>query len=399
MFKHLFKLIWNKKKQNFLLITEMFVSFLVTFAVFTLIVYYYHNYKQPMGFDYDNVWVVHYTPPENIKSNDSVILFHETLSKMLHSMPQVEDISFTGANVPFSMSTSNTEISYGNNRHVRCNIFQTEQSYKNVLNFKILEGRWFTHEDDVNGKYIPLVLNEKVKEELFGKEDAVGKIIGEEQIGAKAPADRYRVIGVADNMKDKGEYQAIEKGMFIKMDTGWMRYAGNILIKVKPTADAAFESKLFKALSNAIGTSIEIEHLDKKLVTKNRIMLVPMIIGLIVAGFLIINVSLGLFGVLWYNINKRKGEIGLRRAVGATGYSISMQLVGEALILATFSLIIGLFFAVQFPLLNVFNLPSSVYIIALILAVVFIYLLVIVCALYPGKQAASIYPAVALHEE
>ncbi|WP_167516172.1 hypothetical protein [Mucilaginibacter metallidurans] len=47
MFKHLFKLIWNKKKQNFLLITEMLVSFLVLFAVFTLMMYYYNNYKKP----------------------------------------------------------------------------------------------------------------------------------------------------------------------------------------------------------------------------------------------------------------------------------------------------------------------------------------------------------------
>ena len=87
-----------------------------------------------------------------------------------------------------------------------------------------------------------------------------------------------------------------------------------------------------------------------------------MIIMVIVAGFLIINVALGLFGVLWYNINKRRGEIGLRRAVGATGNSISKQLVGEAMVLSTISLIIGSFFAVQFPLLNVFDLPASAYI-------------------------------------
>jgi putative ABC transport system permease protein len=71
----------------------------------------------------------------------------------------------------------------------------------------------------------------------------------------------------------------------------------------------------------------------------------------------------------------------------------------EALILATLSLIIGAFFAVQFPLLNVFDLPASVYLFAMLFAVIFIYLLVLVCSLYPGKQAAAIYPAVALHEE
>jgi putative ABC transport system permease protein len=60
---------------------------------------------------------------------------------------------------------------------------------------------------------------------------------------------------------------------------------------------------------------------------------------------------------------------------------------------------IGSFFAVQFPLLNVFDLPASVYIIAILLAIVFIYLLVLVCSFYPGRQAAAVYPAVALHED
>ncbi len=160
------------------------------------------------------------------------------------------------------------------------------------------------------------------------------------------------------------------------------------------------KARLYKTLANYMKNSnVEIEHLDNKLKTANYLYLVPMIVLLIVAGFLIVNVALGLFGVLWYNINKRRGEIGLRRAVGASGKSVSSQLVGESLILATLSLIIGLFFAMQFPLLNVFDLPAGVYLTAILLSVLFIYVLVFICSLYPGKQAAAIYPAVALHEE
>jgi putative ABC transport system permease protein len=85
-----------------------------------------------------------------------------------------------------------------------------------------------------------------------------------------------------------------------------------------------------------VGTNVEIEHMDNKLESKNKLTLVPMIIASIVAGFLVINVALGLFGVLWYNINKRKGEIGLRRAVGASGNSISGSSIGEALVLSTY---------------------------------------------------------------
>jgi len=73
--------------------------------------------------------------------------------------------------------------------------------------------------------------------------------------------------------------------------------------------------------------------------------------------------------------------------------------MGEALVLSTISLIVGSFFALQFPLLNIFDLPALTYLIAQGLAIAFIYLLVMICAFYPGRQAAAIYPAVALHED
>jgi putative ABC transport system permease protein len=69
------------------------------------------------------------------------------------------------------------------------------------------------------------------------------------------------------------------------------------------------------------------------------------------------------------------------------------------LVLATFALVVGSFFAVQFPLLHVFDLPTWVYILALIFAILFVYVLVTICSLYPGRQAAGIYPAIALHED
>lgn len=393
MIRHLFKLIWNKKKQNFLLILEMLISFMVMFAVFTLVVYYYKNYNKPMGFDYKNVWVINYSNgnPENSKSNDSINIFHESVKNMLKGMKEVEEVSFVSNNVPFSMNSSNNDVEY-NKKRVLSNVYTAEDSYARTLNLKFVEGRWFSKADAAT-KSKPVVINYSLKQKLFGDEPAAGKLMGSEN-------DRMRVIGVIEDMKDKGDFQEAGNSFFRRMDTSEMAWHNAILLKVSPNADASFESRLYKLLAKAIKNSTnEIEHLENKRENKNNMTLVPMIIMLVVASFLIINVALGLFGVLWYNINKRRGEIGLRRAVGAPGNSISGQLVGEALVLSTISLIIGSFFAVQFPLLNVFDLASSTYVVAIILSIIFIYVLVMICAFYPGKQAAAIYPAVALHEE
>jgi putative ABC transport system permease protein len=393
MFKHLFKLIWNKKKQNFLLMTEMLISFMVIFAVFTLVVYYYSNYKKPLGFDYENRWIINYNNANKTTNTDSLNLFYETLRQNVNSMPQVKGLTFTSDNVPFVQNTSSGQTAYHGKKE-QTDMYTVDDNYRDVLNLQIVEGRWF-NKQDVVGKYRPIVINTTLKESFFGDGVAVGKLVGDYY-----GKNTMRVIGVVTAVKAKGDYTAAGPGMYQRIDTGSYHWLSKMLVKVTPDADAAFEGKLYKTLANYMKNSdIEIEHLVNKRTSINYFTLVPMIVLLIVACFLIINVALGLFGVLWYNINKRRGEIGLRRAVGATGNSVSSQLVFEAMILATLSLIIGTFFAIQFPLLNVFSLPASVYIIAMFLSIIFIYLLVLVCSLYPGRQAAAIYPAVALHEE
>ncbi|HZY39881.1 MAG TPA: ABC transporter permease [Mucilaginibacter sp.] len=394
MFKHLFKLIWNKKKQNFLLMSEILVSFLVIFAVFTLVVYYFHNYKKPMGIDYQDVWVVTYGNSYQTKNTDSLDLYYETLVKTIRSMPQVKGLTFTAGNLPFTQNRNTGGITFKNQRVDDNNWYTVDDNYQKVLNMQLLEGRWFDKGDDI-AKDKPVVINTDLKEKLFGNAEPLGKIISDRDNKIK-----MKIVGVVQSIKIKGDYSSTDPGLYQRTDTGSYRWLDRMLIKVTPEADAAFEGKLYKTIANYMKNSdIEIEHMTDMRTSINYFSLVPMIALLIVACFLIINVALGLFGVLWYNINKRRGEIGLRRAVGATGNSVSGQLVNEAMILATLSLIIGAFFAVQFPLLNLFDLPASVYIIALFLSIIFIYLLVLVCSLYPGKQAAAIYPAVALHEE
>ena len=395
MFRHLFKLIWNKKKQNFLLMTEMLFSFLVLFAVFTLLVYYYDNYKKPMGFEYQNVWVVSYNNAYQTKNADSLNNYYEILRKSIKAMPEVRELSFCSFNTPFSNNMSQGRVTYHKKEFYHMNFYTADDSYQATMNMQVSEGRWF-NKTDVVAKDKPIVINSDTKEQLFGKGTAVGQLI----VNGDDKDKMMRVIGVVQSIKVKGDYAPAGLGLYQRADTGSLRWFGKIMVQVTPDASAAFEGRLYKTMANYMKDSnIEIEHLTNKRTSINYFTLIPMIVLSIVGSFLAINVALGLFGVLWYNINQRRGEIGLRRAVGASGNAVSSQLIYESMILATLSLIVGSFFAVQFPLLNVFDLSAGIYISAMLLAITFIYLLVFLCSLYPGRQAAAIYPAVALHEE
>src|SRR5687768_16697104 len=162
MTKHLFTLIWNKKKQNFLLILEMFISFMVMFAIFTLIVYYYNNYRKPMGFEYDNVWSVNFTIPEEVKTNDSTHVFPEMLKQVVRGVPGIEEAAYSSHNLPFSMSTSNSNLSY-NKMNIMSHMYDVDDKYAAVLGLKMTEGRWFNKADDGMAE-MPIVINTSVKE-------------------------------------------------------------------------------------------------------------------------------------------------------------------------------------------------------------------------------------------
>lgn len=389
MFKHLFKLIWNKKKENFLLISEVLISFMIIFAVLSLIVYYYQNYKQPIGIDYKPVWSVKIEPLEDV--NPDSVKGDLTLINSLKTLPQVRSVSYSSSNFPFSYSMIQYYIDY-KGKGILSGAFEVDDDYRNTMGLQLLSGRWFTTADDAAANR-PVVVNKHFVEAAFPGEDPIGKLL---TISDK----KVKVIGVVQSVKANGDFKGAMPGFYKRLDPLLKSKQRTLLIRTASGSDVKLEEAIYKTIAQITKSpGIEINHLSALKKEKNGEVLVPMIIILIVAGFLIINVALGLFGVLWYNINKRRAEIGLRRAIGASAGSVYGQLVGEALVLATFALIIGSFFAIQFPLLNVFDLPASVYLTAQLFATIFIYLLVIVCALYPGRQAASIYPAVALHEE
>jgi putative ABC transport system permease protein len=385
---------WNKKKQHLLLVIEIFFSFLVIFALTTMGVYFYRNYRQPLGLADKNVWTVGFTNGDNAAPADSLATFYQNLRMTVASMPQVQDVCYSAFNIPFINSMSSTSLEVHNTTHRGVYFFQADDHYNNVLGMTLLEGRWFGKEDDA-ATHPPVIINESLRKAAFGNGPAIGQLTGTDQ----DPHAR-RVIGVVADAKWDGDYKASHISMWVRFDTSFYHDVGMMLVRVSPNADANFEARLYKTLSTAMkNADVSIRHMSDDRATINLQATTPLIIFAIIALFLVVNVAFGLFGVLWYNINKRKSEIGLRRALGASGWSVSNQLWAETLILATFGVVVGLFFAVQFPLLHVFDLPTGVYVAALIFTILFMYVLVTICSLYPGRQAASIFPAQALHED
>lgn len=396
MIRHLFRLIWNRRKRHLLLMIEVLFSFLVLFYVNATVASYVSRYLVPLGFGYDHVWKLdlgHYSAGADIPEGQ----LKKTLAQLeleLKSHQEIETFSWAQGCMPYGNATWSSDLDL-EGRSVRGNVTLADDHMANALGFNLLEGRWFSPEDNAM-ESTPIVVNLEMRKDLVGDSDIVGRRFTTKHRD-------YTVVGVIDHYRFHGEFD-VHKGMFFRRNRPFDS-AGSMpdqaLIRVRPGVTGQFEQHLLENLEDiAPGWNLRIETLSDLRSSYIRDKLLSILSIGSVAGFLVFNVALGMFGVLWYSINRRRAEIALRRALGAARGGISWQILGEALTIATIALMGGLFIAIQVPLLGLHSAIGALdYTVAIVLSAVAIYILVFICALYPSRLAMRIVPAQALHDE
>jgi putative ABC transport system permease protein len=176
MVNHLFKLIWKRRKSNFLIMLEIFVAFMILFAVSSLSIYFLKNYAQPMGINTNNVWAVYVNynaPSDSLNKNNG-----ELIAQRLKSFKEIESYSFGWGTFPFGNSHSNRGFDF-NGKNLETGVMDADENYPSVLGLQLSEGSWFKN-TDTTLTYTPVVITQCLKEELYGKENAIGKYLQSE---------------------------------------------------------------------------------------------------------------------------------------------------------------------------------------------------------------------------
>ena len=387
MIKHILKLIWNKRGSNALMVMEIFLSFIVLFCVLAFVFFNFEKISKPLGFETQDRWIINLDNIEHLDSLEAVLAL-TNLKRDLLAEEKIEAVTFTSFMAPFHNSqwrTSNDE----NGFTFSTLIVFADADFVKVMGSKLLEGRWF-HEDDKNMKTDPIILNKQFVDEYYPNQSRIDSTLllnGENKI-----------IGVIEDYRYVGEFE--ESSSIVFGYRPFIENRSHVVLKMKPDVSIAFQEKLSNIVHRATkttGSTIQtLEKLRKEDSAESWILVIAL---LFVCGFLCLNVALGLFGVLWYNISKRKSEIGLRQAVGANGFDITKQFILEILVLTGFALFIGIFFAIQIPYLEVTEYPKTLFYKSIFYSSLIILTLVFLCALFPSIQAAKITPANSLHED
>jgi putative ABC transport system permease protein len=398
---HLLRLIWNRRRANLLLMIEIFFSFVVVLFVVGGAVYYADNYRQPLGYRYQDVWRIAIgsnlggprpTDAAAAEAGRRVLL-------AAREFPEVAAAAIAFSS-PYDNSTWSTDYDV-DGKHYEYELDPVSDGLQQVLGLELLRGRWFGREDD-GAVVAPVVVNERLARSFFPSEDPVGRLVPLDKDPEGKPRPPERIVGVVREYRQHGEFVAPKGYMFLRRDPTTSKEAPRLLlVRVRPGTSAAFEESLTRRLQEvARDWSFRLQSLEERRSADHRLRLGGLLAVGLVAGFLLLMVALGLTGVLWQNVTQRTREIGLRRAKGATARRIYGQIVGEILIMTTLSLAFAVVLVVQLPFLGVFRaVPPQVFVVSLLVSVAALYALAVLCGLHPARLAMRVRPAEALHYE
>jgi len=269
-----------------------------------------------------------------------------------------------------------------------------------VLGLKLVAGRWFSREDDAV-PWKPVVIDRELANDVFGTVQCVGKSIPRSK---DAQGPEQRVVGVIEDYRKDGELAPPDNFLFQYASAEARSGASRtycLVLRVPADASVTLEETVMARLrALAPQWSFDLNPLEQLRSRRFWSICTPILILGIVAGFLLLMVTLGLLGVLWQNVARRTRELGLRRAMGATRLGICRQILGELVVVTAMALVVGTVLVVQLPLFSVFDaVPRFTLAAGVLLAAVTVLGIALAAGLYPSWLTTRIHPAEALHHD
>lgn len=305
------------------------------------------------------------------------------------------------------LSLENKDMVYGSKKG-NYQVVAGHAGQQNAENITIVTGR-FINDSDVKDRRKVLVLGEPIRKELFPNNDHVGKQL---VVGGIA----FQIIG---SFKDKGG-DGDNRRAYIPISVGQLAFdrARNVHAISLTIGNGTPEHSLVieQNLRNRLASLHQFSPEDKRAVwinnttdqfmqilnVLNAISLFIWIIGIgtIIAGIV------GVGNIMMIVVKERTREIGIRKALGATPFSVVSLIIMEAIFITSIAGYLGLVAGV-FTLeavsglieqQGVFQNPEVDMQTAIIATLVLIVSGTL-AGLFPAIRAASISPIAALREE
>ena len=290
-----------------------------------------------------------------------------------------------------------------------------DENYLSVYGYGVKSGRGFTEKDFDEYRKVALV-DAKAVSTLFGGENPVNKSL-------ELQGEVFTVVGVVtlsedfaptiNSMNDYMMYADTSSGTVFVPLTVWPSIyqfdePQSVAIKVDSTDSMTSAGKSAADLltdKQIMGTNSKFDYRSQDMLEQaqqlqqmsqatNTQLIWIASISLLVGG-------IGVMNIMLVSVTERTSEIGLKKAIGAKKRRILMQFLTEAAVLTSIGGLVGVVSGIAMAELisRMMQIPVSISVPAIAIAVVFSTLIGVVFGLLPATQAANLNPIEALRRE
>lgn len=277
------------------------------------------------------------------------------------------------------------------------------ENFPDVINVPIEKGRFFT-EEERRGRASVAVIGFGIANQIFEGLNPLGENV-------KIDGKLFKVIGVLGKSSGEGVIGSDdidERSIYIPFEKSEKYYPGieESLIAVRApngkvdevTEEVTFLLRQRRGLTasqpNNFGTnrSEQIFQLVNDVISGLSVIIVPIALASLFVG------GIGVMNIMLVSVKERTGEIGIRRALGATQTTILTQFLLEAITLTGFGGIIGILTGLflAFAVRNIISFPAAVPFWAIIAGFGASVLVGLIAGVYPAFRASRLDPVEAM---
>ncbi len=252
------------------------------------------------------------------------------------------------------VSEASSVVSFVGGEKIVSTLRRTDGAYWEILDFKFLEGRPFTPEDEHGAAFVA-VISEATRRRFFNGEPAVGRFL-------EADGQRFQVVGVVADVSptrlsatgDIWVPHSTARSQEFRRELMRGGFTGLFLADSRadfPAITAEFESRLrhtpldepFDKIAGTLLTRfghllVALENPEDGKPPVGRVLL--MVLGM-VAAFLVLP-TLNLVSINLSRILERSAEIGVSKAFGASSVHLVAQFIVENVVLCIVGGLLGL---------------------------------------------------------
>ena len=392
MIKHILSIIWNQRRSN----GWIFAELLVVAGVFWLMVDMFYvdtrTYYSPLGFDITNVWRFKLSEQERNPSDSLPGLSEpEKLTRLMSQIRQwseVEEVCATYYSCPYSMGNSWREIE--------------------LFRIKTPEGKPVA--DEIAGIHNALVLSKEMADVFYHGRLARGRKVRHSKLD-----NTFTVASVSTSIRtdeykspEPCFFQSLEGELFNETVNQFGARNAELCVRMKRNYTRDDMNRFLNEMGDRLaadnlfvyGISNIREFRDIHLDGKGR----EMSNKFSLMAFMLVNVFFGIIGTFWLRAQNRRGEIGLRMALGAYDGTLRRYLYLEGLCLLALTLPFIALFAINMvatDAIDTYRLPFTTGRFAISFGITYLMMSGMICLgiWLPVRKVTRMVPAEALHYE